>query len=266
MSETFSRTLRSLDAGGSRRRAGVYSIVVLLVARAAWFFLGKVTIYEVTDRTRLEVTSAAHPVAAAVGGQVVETRLTIGRPVSVGEVLVVLDAEAERRALQERRARHEALRARLEALAKEAEAEQETIAAQRKARGEAGEFRVGSVVVEVLGVLAGTDGQPDHGVLVDSDQLGRQLEARLRVGFLDKIPRLNDRCFQSWPTSDMAERSHNIHQIRLLPRLAGQFLRAALTLIITAAAIAWIDPASAPLALVAAGIAVGLPRLRENQS
>jgi ATP-binding cassette subfamily B protein len=90
-------------------------------------------------------------------------------------------------------------------------------------------------------------------------RLGRHLESRLRMAFFEKIPRLNDRYFQSRPTSDMAERSHAIHQIRLLPRLVGQYLRAALALLITAGAIAWIDPSSASLALLAAGIAIALP-------
>ncbi|MBI1914946.1 MAG: ATP-binding cassette domain-containing protein [Planctomycetes bacterium] len=90
-------------------------------------------------------------------------------------------------------------------------------------------------------------------------RLGRQLEARLRMSFLEKIPRLNDRYFQSRPTSDMAERSHALQMVRLLPRLAGQFLRATLTLGITAAAIAWIDPPSALPAFLAAAVAIALP-------
>jgi ATP-binding cassette subfamily B protein len=90
-------------------------------------------------------------------------------------------------------------------------------------------------------------------------RLGRRLEAALRVAFLEKIPRLNDRYFQSRPTSDMAERGHSLHQVRLLPPLAGDFLRAALTLAITAAAIAWVSPHCAPLAILAAGLAVVLP-------
>jgi ATP-binding cassette subfamily B protein len=90
-------------------------------------------------------------------------------------------------------------------------------------------------------------------------RLGRRLEAHLRLAFLAKIPRLHDRYCESRPRSDMAERCHAIHKIRLLPRRAGQFLRAAIALGITAAAIAWLDPASAPLAVLAALVAVGLP-------
>jgi ATP-binding cassette subfamily B protein len=98
-------------------------------------------------------------------------------------------------------------------------------------------------------------------VMAHLRQLGRQLEVRLRQAFLEKVPRLNDRYFQSRPTSDMAERCHALQQVRLLPRLAGQFARAALVLLLTAAAIAWVDPASAPLALLAAAAAIGLPLL-----
>jgi ATP-binding cassette subfamily B protein len=90
-------------------------------------------------------------------------------------------------------------------------------------------------------------------------RLGRHLETRLRIAFFEKIPRLHDRYFQSRPTSDMAERSHAIHQIRLLPRLAGQLQRAAFTLLLTAGALAWFDPPLAPVALMAAACALGIP-------
>jgi ATP-binding cassette subfamily B protein len=53
---------------------------------------------------------------------------------------------------------------------------------------------------------------------------GRHLEMRLRQAFLEKIPRLSDRYFQSRLKSDMAQRSHVIHQIRHLPELGSQAL------------------------------------------
>jgi ATP-binding cassette subfamily B protein len=90
-------------------------------------------------------------------------------------------------------------------------------------------------------------------------RLGRRLEVRLRAAFLEKLPRLHDRYLQSRPISDMAERSHALHQLRLLPSLAGQFLRAALTLAMTVAVIAWIDPRSAVPAAAAAALAVVVP-------
>jgi ATP-binding cassette subfamily B protein len=89
--------------------------------------------------------------------------------------------------------------------------------------------------------------------------LGRRLEIRLRVAFLEKIPRLGDRYFQSRLKSDMADRSHSIHLIRRLPEMGGQLLRYAFEIVFTAAGIIWIDPASAPIAILAALAAIAIP-------
>jgi ABC-type multidrug transport system fused ATPase/permease subunit len=90
-------------------------------------------------------------------------------------------------------------------------------------------------------------------------RLGRHLETRLRIAFLEKIPRLHDRYFQSRLTSDMAERSHSVRLLRLLPGLGGRLLRSTFELALTTVGIAWLDPASAPLALLIAALSVGLP-------
>lgn len=92
-------------------------------------------------------------------------------------------------------------------------------------------------------------------------RLGRQLETRMRMALAEKVPRLSDRYFQTRPVSDMAERGHSLHQLRLLPRLLGECARAALGLAITAGAIVWIDPASLPLAATAAAGALIVPLL-----
>src|SRR6185437_16620989 len=83
-------------------------------------------------------------------------------------------------------------------------------------------------------------------------RMGGHLEARLRVAFLDKIPRLADAYFQSRPVADMLERSHTIHTIRQLPRLGLRFSRVGLELLVTALAIAWLNPQTAILAVSAA--------------
>lgn len=90
-------------------------------------------------------------------------------------------------------------------------------------------------------------------------RLGRRLEIRLRLAFLKKIPRLGDRYFQSRLKSDMAERSHSIHLIRRLPELGGQLLRYSFEIVFTMAGIIWIDPASAPIAILAAFAALAIP-------
>lgn len=94
-------------------------------------------------------------------------------------------------------------------------------------------------------------------------RMGRRLETRLRQAFLEKIPRLSDRYFQSRLMSDMTERSHMIHRVRHLPDLGGQIVRAALELVLTAAGIAWLDHRLAPLAAIAALSALILPLLAQ---
>ena len=90
-------------------------------------------------------------------------------------------------------------------------------------------------------------------------RLGRSIEMRLRLAFFRKIPRLGDRYFQSRLKSDMAERSHSIHMIRRLPELGGQLLRCVFELALTTAGIIWLDPGSAPIALMSAVAALAIP-------
>ncbi|MFL6350770.1 MAG: ATP-binding cassette domain-containing protein [Bryobacteraceae bacterium] len=81
-------------------------------------------------------------------------------------------------------------------------------------------------------------------------RLGRQLETRLRVAFLTKIPNLSDRYFQSRLTSDMAERCHTMHRLRYVPELGRQLVRTIFELCTTAAGVIWLEPAATPLVLL----------------
>jgi ABC-type bacteriocin/lantibiotic exporter with double-glycine peptidase domain len=92
-------------------------------------------------------------------------------------------------------------------------------------------------------------------------RLGRHLEVRLRARFLLRIPRLDDRYFQSRLISDMALRAHTLHQLRQLPELIGQLMRLSAALVVTAAAIAWFYPGAALPATLAVLAAVGVPLL-----
>ena len=89
----------------------------------------------------------------------------------------------------------------------------------------------------------------------------RGLELRLRLRFLDKLPRLADQYFRSRPRSDMAERAHALHRIRRLPDLASRFLRASLGLVATAAGIVWLDGHTAIPAALAVLVAFAFPLL-----
>ncbi len=87
-------------------------------------------------------------------------------------------------------------------------------------------------------------------------RLGRHVELRLRIGFLTKLPRLGLAYLRSRPRSDMAERSHALHQLRDLPNLGARLSRVICEILFTAAALCWLAPASTPLvaALVAAAL------------
>ncbi|MBV9612911.1 MAG: ATP-binding cassette domain-containing protein, partial [Acidobacteriaceae bacterium] len=87
-------------------------------------------------------------------------------------------------------------------------------------------------------------------------RLGRQIENRLRVAFLAKIPRLSDRYFQSRLTSDMAERSHAAHRIRHVPELGRQLLRATFELLATAVAMIWLAPSATPFVVLIVAVAL----------
>jgi ATP-binding cassette subfamily B protein len=101
----------------------------------------------------------------------------------------------------------------------------------------------------------------DLPVVAAAWNLGRRLEMRLRIAFLDKLGRLSDRYFQSRLTSDMAERAQNIHRLRMLPEIGSHLTRVIFTLVLTIVAIAWLSPASRSLALVAAALTVTIPLL-----
>ena len=132
MSSTFSRSMRSLNADGFRRSIlGLLLVAILLGAGVAWFFLARISLYEVTETARLEVVQAVHPVEAATTGRVVATHAVLGQEVRVGDVLVELDARAERLRLEEERTRLAAFSRQLDALREEITAEEQ---AQREAR------------------------------------------------------------------------------------------------------------------------------------
>ena len=90
-------------------------------------------------------------------------------------------------------------------------------------------------------------------------RLGRRLENRFRLRFLAKLPRLEDRYFQSRLVSDMAQRAHSVHLLRQLPTLGAQLLRVTFTLAATLGGIAWLYPSSFPLAAACAAIAIAIP-------
>ncbi len=90
-------------------------------------------------------------------------------------------------------------------------------------------------------------------------RLGSRLETRLRIAFLQKLPSLPDRYFQSRPVSDMAERAHMVHVVRVLPLFLLSLLRLLCSWLVTALGMIWLDPQSATRIALAALACVAVP-------
>src|SRR5947209_12981064 len=98
--------MRILEADRGRRPIlGLLAAVALLGGWAAWSLLAHVTLYEITSTARLEVDRAIYPIQAPMLGRVTATSLSVGKAVQAGDVLVELDASAERLQVSEERTR-----------------------------------------------------------------------------------------------------------------------------------------------------------------
>ncbi|MEZ4735534.1 MAG: ABC transporter ATP-binding protein [Caldilineaceae bacterium] len=94
-------------------------------------------------------------------------------------------------------------------------------------------------------------------------RIGRRLEMRLRIAFLEKIPHLGDRYFQSRLTSDMTQRVHELRQLRTLPSFGAGLLRLCCQLILTTVAIILFAPQTLLLALLATAFAIGMAAITQ---
>ena len=89
--------------------------------------------------------------------------------------------------------------------------------------------------------------------------IGRRLEVRLRKAYFEKLPKTEDRYFQSRLASDMASRCHNIQAMRTLPVLIAQSITVSLEVLSTAAALMWAAPGAWGIALALAAATLVLP-------
>ena len=106
MATAFSRSLHSL---GADRFRGVFVAMLcatlILGAWLAWSFLGRVSLYEVTESARIEADRAIHPVEAPISGRVTQVNLVMGREVRPGDPLVEVEADGQQLELQQERTR-----------------------------------------------------------------------------------------------------------------------------------------------------------------
>jgi ABC-type bacteriocin/lantibiotic exporter with double-glycine peptidase domain len=94
--------------------------------------------------------------------------------------------------------------------------------------------------------------------------IGRRLEVRLRKAYFEKLPRTEDRYFQSRLASDMASRCHNIQMMRTLPALIAQSITVSLEVLATAAALIWAAPGAWGIALGLTAATLALPLLAQG--
>lgn len=82
-----------------------------------------------------------------------------------------------------------------------------------------------------------------------TQRMGRRLETRLRIAFLEKLPKLNDRYFHSRLVSDMAQRAHELRNLRMFPAEVLGLYRTACELLLTTMGILYLQPVLGGFAL-----------------
>ena len=135
MSSPFGRSVRAIESERSRGWIPVIVAASLLAMWGAWFLFSRIPLYETSATARIEATAAMHPVDARMAGRAVHVNLAIGAPVRAGDVLVELEADAERLALEQSRARVAALAPELASVRGEIAAEERAIVDERRSAG-----------------------------------------------------------------------------------------------------------------------------------
>jgi len=100
---------------------------LVLGAWGTWATVARVSLFEVTDKARLEVDRAIYPVEAPIAGKVTAVYLTMGRDVKPGDALFEIEAEGEQFQLQEERARLGTVTPEIKALYDQIDAEQNAL-------------------------------------------------------------------------------------------------------------------------------------------
>lgn len=90
-------------------------------------------------------------------------------------------------------------------------------------------------------------------------RIGRGLETRLRVTFLEKLPKLEDRYLKTRPISDMASRAHLLQTLREVPTFAVQLVNTVLNLFVTGGLLIWLFPEGWWLVLTTLAISMTIP-------
>ena len=104
-------------------------------------------------------------------------------------------------------------------------------------------------------------------LLVAIDSLGRQqgrrIEVRLRIAFLEKIPRLPIWFFLRTQVSSLTQRGYTLRSVHVLPDLAQKFLQTGFQIVFTAVGLIWLEPSGAPIVILLVLLTVVWPYLTQ---
>lgn len=181
----FSRSLRALGAERSRMSViGLLAAIGLLLAWSLWLGLARVALIETSVRARVEVASAAVPLAPDLDGRVLQASLVLGRRVAAGEPVLTLDTRTLALTRAEAEAQRLGVLAELAALAGEHAALSAALAVfetggktrQSEASASAQEAEIAAAFARNL--AARSEGLRDLGV--ESTEAAEMLQARER--------------------------------------------------------------------------------------
>jgi membrane fusion protein, adhesin transport system len=135
LSSPFSNTTRALAIDSVAPALWAWALAsAALLAWGLWFFMGRVTVVEVSHKARLEVQQAAHAVNAPHAGTLAQAAPALGTEVKAGEVVLALDAGPLTLRLREEEARKAGLQAQMDALRREITAREQASALERDTR------------------------------------------------------------------------------------------------------------------------------------
>jgi multidrug resistance efflux pump len=134
MSNAFLCTVDELDSDRSAASIVLMALIACLTgAWVGWLFLARVAIYRASDQARLELMNGAVHIDAPVAGRIVATHFALGDKVNSSDILVELDAQVERRQLDEDKTQLAALAPQLSNVETEITDEKNALASAEKA-------------------------------------------------------------------------------------------------------------------------------------
>ncbi len=125
MKTAFARTYSRLLADRSHHQIWTLTCAVLMMSAWCWWASwAQITLYEVSQKARVELDSATYPVESPLLGRVVQTSLRVGLGVHRGEVLVEIDPVSDQLQLRQQQVAAGGLAAEVERLRAQIDSEQ----------------------------------------------------------------------------------------------------------------------------------------------